>query len=200
MTLPMTFLLALSLSMDAFAASLAKGAAFRPSVPQALGVGVAFGLFELATPVFGWLVGLTFSGWIEAVDHWVAFGLLVLVGAGMVRESLAGKEHCKGGCCDGNGCDGGGASARRRLGWAALATAAVATSVDATAVGITLAFTDVEILGTAAMIGAVTFAMALGGVCLGRVAGPLIGRRAELVGGLGLIAVGIKILAEHVLA
>lgn len=191
MTLPMTLLLALSLSMDAFAASLAKGAAFRPSVPQALGVGAAFGLFELATPVFGWLLGLTFSGWIEAVDHWVAFGLLVLVGTGMIRESLVGKGSCGAGD---------GVSARRHLGWAALATAAVATSVDATAVGVTLAFADVDILGTVATIGAVTFAMALGGVYLGRVAGPLIGRRAELVGGLGLIAVGSKILAEHLLA
>lgn len=186
MNLAMTCMLALGLSMDAFAASLAKGAALqRPSMPEALRVGAAFGFFEFATPLLGWALGLGFSSWIAAVDHWVAFVLLGVVGAGMVRQAVSGGETEAA------------APGRRRLGWWALATAAVATSLDATAVGVTLAFMDVPIVVTALVIGAVTFGMALGGVYLGRVAGPVFGRRAEAAGGLVLIAIGIKILVEH---
>jgi manganese efflux pump family protein len=185
MTFAMTCMLALGLSMDAFAAALAKGAALqRPSVPDALRVGAAFGFFEFATPMLGWALGLGFSSWIAAVDHWVAFVLLGVVGAGMVRQAVVGE-------------DGGQDDGRRRLGWCALAAAAVATSLDATAVGVTLAFMDVPIVVTAMVIGMVSFGMALGGVYLGRVAGPVIGRRAEAIGGIVLIAIGIKILVEH---
>lgn len=187
MTFAMTFMLALGLSMDAFAAALAKGAALkRPSVPDALRVGAAFGFFEFATPLLGWALGLGFSSWIAAVDHWVAFFLLGVVGTGMVRQALSGGDEDEAE-------DGG----RRRLGWWALGSAAVATSLDATAVGVTLAFMDVPIVVTAIVIGVVTFWMALGGVYLGRVAGPVIGRRAEGIGGVVLIAIGIKILVEH---
>lgn len=177
--------LALSLSMDSLAVALGKGAARdRPGVPDALRVGAAFGLCQLAMPVLGWAVGRAFADLIQVVDHWIAFGLLLAVGGAMIRNVLRHEAEGR---------------ASARAGLLALAAAALATSVDAGAVGVSLAMIRIDIVATALLIGAVTFAMAFCGVLLGRVAGPLLGRWAELAGGLGLIAIGTKILAEHTL-
>jgi manganese efflux pump family protein len=178
--------LAVSLSMDSFAAALGQGAAQkRPGIPEALRVGVAFGACQLLMAVIGWGVGVAFADLVQAVDHWIAFGLLLLIGSSMVRNALVGEADDE--------------AAVMRSGGLALLTMAVATSIDASAVGVGLAMADVNIATTATLVGLVTFLMGFGGVLLGRAAGPLLGRRAELVGGLGLIAIGAKILAEHIL-
>jgi putative Mn2+ efflux pump MntP len=186
-----SFALALSLSMDSFAAALGRGAArAEPGLPEALRVGLAFGACQLLMSVLGWGVGSAFAGPVQALDHWIAFGLLLLVGGSMVRHSLAAPAADERGD--------GGASARR-TGRLALATTAVATSIDASAVGVGLAMADLDIVATATLVGLVTFLLAFGGVLLGRAAGPLLGRRAELLGGLGLIAIGARILVDHTL-
>lgn len=178
--------LAVSLSMDSFAAALGRGAAQkRPGLSEALRVGIAFGACQLSMASIGWAVGSAFAGFVQAVDHWIAFGLLLLIGGSMIRNALAGEQDDD--------------AAATRSGWLALLTVAVATSIDASAVGVGLAMADVNIAVTASLIGIVTFLMGFGGVLLGRAAGPLLGRRAELIGGLGLLAIGTKILVEHTL-
>jgi putative Mn2+ efflux pump MntP len=178
--------LAFSLSMDSFAAALGRGAAQgRSGVSEALRVGTAFGACQLLMSVIGWGVGVSFAGTVQAIDHWIAFALLLSIGGSMVRNALGGEA-------DDN-------AAIKRSNWLSLLTTAVATSIDASAVGVGLAMADVNIATTATLVGLVTFLMAFGGVLLGRAAGPMLGRRAELVGGLGLIAIGAKILVEHTL-
>ena len=176
-------ILAFSLSMDSFAAALGTGAVLRrPGVGEALRVGVMFGGVQLATPLIGFALGLTFATYVEAVDHWIAFLLLLGVGGKMLWESFSAEDDD---------------SPHGRLALGQLFLMAVATSIDAAAVGVSLAVVDVDIVATCLLIGLVTFGMASGGVLMGRAAGPLFGKRAELVGGLGLIAIGVKILVEH---
>ncbi|WP_044563500.1 manganese efflux pump MntP family protein [Azospirillum sp. B4] len=186
MPITTSFALAFSLSMDAFAASLGKGASLnRPGMREAARVGAYFGLFELAAPILGWALGLSFARYIEAYDHWIAFGLLLVVGGRMSWLALRddGKDKPK----------------AERHSPLALAMTAIATSIDATAVGITLGYMNVDVPTTIALIGLVTFAMAFSGVMLGRAAGPVLGRWAEVVGGLGLIVIGAKVLYDHTL-
>ena len=170
--------------MDAFAASLGKGASLhRPSYREALRIGACFGLFELASPLLGWMLGLAFAGWIEAYDHWIAFTLLLFVGGRMSWLALRGEQA--------------GIAKPTRHTTLALAATALATSIDATAVGMTLGYMDVDVPTTILLIGFVTFARTVGGVLAGRVAGPALGRWAEFLGGLGLVAIGAKVLLEH---
>ena len=177
--------LAFSLSMDSFAAALGTGAVMRrPGLGEALRVGLLFGGVQLAMPLIGFTLGLTFAAYVEAVDHWIAFLLLLGVGGKMLWESLSDDD------ADDD-------SQPSRLGLGRLFLMAVATSIDAAAVGVSLAVMDVDIVGVCLLIGMVTFGMASSGVMMGRAAGPLFGKRAELLGGLGLIAIGIKILVEH---
>ncbi|WP_207460926.1 manganese efflux pump MntP family protein [Azospirillum sp. SYSU D00513] len=178
--------LAVSLSMDSFAAALGQGAArSRTGIPEAFRVGLAFGACQLLMAVVGWGLGVAFADLVQAVDHWIAFGLLLVIGASMVRNAVAGEADD--------------AAAAKRSGWLSLLTMAVATSIDASAVGVGLAMADMDIATTATLVGMVTFLMGFAGVLLGRAAGPLLGRRAEFVGGLGLVAIGAKILVEHTL-
>ncbi|MDE1150039.1 MAG: manganese efflux pump MntP family protein [Azospirillaceae bacterium] len=184
MPITTSFALAFSLSMDAFAASLGKGAALnRPGIREAARVGAYFGLFELAAPIIGWGLGLTFARYIEAYDHWIAFGLLLFVGARMAWLALFNHDED--------------APKAERHSPLTLVMTALATSIDATAVGITLGYMNVDVPTTIALIGLVTFAMAFGGVMLGRAAGPVLGRWAEVAGGIGLIAIGAKVLYDH---
>ncbi|WP_374652897.1 manganese efflux pump MntP family protein [Dongia sp.] len=176
--------LAFSLSADAFAASLGKGASLhRPGLREAARIGAYFGAFELGAPLVGLAVGWGIGGHIEAVDHWIAFTLLLIVGARMAWLAWSAEESD--------------APRPARHGALALMATALATSIDATAVGVTLGFMNVHIPATLATIGAVTFAMAFTGVLIGRAAGPLLGRWAEFAGGIGLILIGIKVLVEH---
>jgi len=182
-------LLGLAMSTDAFAAALGKGAAMaRPQWPQALRVGLIFGVVEAITPLIGWLLGSAASQYIEAYDHWVAFGLLGVLGLHMIWKALTEKD-------DEDDEDAVGGARHGRL--LTLALTGLATSIDAMAVGVGLAFVDVSIWAVSAVIGLCTFTMVTAGVMAGRVLGRMIGRRAEIVGGVILILVGTAILYEH---
>ncbi len=178
------FLIAVSLALDAFAVSVSSGIA----VPgfgwrQAVKMGCWFGGFQCLMPLLGWSLGSSVSRYIEAVDHWIAFGLLVLIGGKMVLEALRGGGEA--GTTD--------LSARR------LCVLAVATSIDALAVGVSMAMAsmEVDILLSALLIGVVAFVLSVAGGLAGRKLGGLFQRRAALAGGLVLVAIGVKILAEH---
>lgn len=179
-------LIGLAMSTDAFAAAIGKGAAMaRPRLPQALRAGLIFGVIEAITPVIGWLLGVAASRFIEAWDHWIAFALLAALGLHMIWQGLRLDDDEGGAGRDDNG------SVAR------LAIAGLATSIDALAVGVGLAFADVHIAVVAAVIGLCTFTMVTIGIMLGRVLGVIIGKRAEIAGGIVLIAVGGAILYEH---
>ncbi len=168
MPLATSVALAFSLSADAFAASLGKGASLnRPSLREAARIGAYFGAFELATPLIGLALGWSVGRYIQAVDHWIAFTLLLVVGARMSYPPGAAAMTTTS------------RSPAAIPRWPS-SPSALATSVDATAVGVTLGFMDVHIPMTIALIGAVTFSMAFGGVLIGRAAGPLLGRWATL--------------------
>ncbi|MBX6323754.1 MAG: manganese efflux pump [Rhodospirillaceae bacterium] len=182
MTFPAAILLALSLSMDSFAAALSRGAAqARLDLGEALRVGVFFGAFQTVAPLAGWMLGMGFAGYLAAVDHWIAFALLAGLGAKLIRDGLKGRP----------------AEAAVRLPAAALAGLALATSIDATAAGVSLSLMSVDILAVAGLVGAVTFAAAVGGAIIGPVAAPALGRHAMMAGGLGLFGLGVKILIDH---
>jgi putative Mn2+ efflux pump MntP len=178
-------LIGLAMSTDAFAAAVGKGAAMtRPRLPQALRAGLIFGVVEAITPVIGWLLGSAASRFIEAWDHWLAFGLLVGLGLHMIHQAMQpADDDAEAG--DGN------ASVFK------LALAGLATSIDAMAVGVGLAFADVHSAVVAIVIGLCTFTMVTIGIMLGRALGVVIGKRAEIAGGVILIVVGSVILYEH---
>ncbi len=181
--------LSLSMSADAFAAAVGRGAAQRPGVLAAVGTGLVFGTVEAITPLIGWSLGLAASGLIAAVDHWIAFGLLATVG---LRMTVDGARHLR---LPRSEAEPGRGSTRK--GALALLATAVGTSVDAAAVGVTLAFLQADILAIAASIGLATFAMASIGMMVGRAVGARLGSVAEIAGGLGLVALGSSILADH---
>ena len=180
------FLIAVSLALDAFAVSVSSGIAVpRFGWRQAVKLGCYFGGFQFIMPLVGWFLGSSVSRYILAVDHWVAFGLLALIGGRMIYGALkksAGEEE------DAAAAD---LSARR------LTLLAVATSIDALAVGVSMAFMNLNILFAAAIIGVVAFTLSVVGGLVGRRLGGLFQRRAELVGGIALVAIGVKILIEH---
>ena len=176
------FLIAVSLSMDAFAVSVCKGlSAGRPRLGQCLTCGVYFGGFQVLMPFLGWLLGIRFQELITSVDHWIAFVLLGLIGFNMVRESLGPEE---------GGMD-------TSFGPRAMFPLAVATSIDALAVGVTFAFLNVPIYAAIGLIGATTLLLSALGVKAGAMFGNKLGTKAELVGGLVLMGMGLKILLEH---
>jgi len=187
MTLLSTTLLAFSMSTDAFAAAIGKGAVLRqPRFREALRTGLIFGVIEGLTPLIGWGLGYGASRHIEAWDHWVVFALLLLLGGRMILAGLSSPAP------EAQSED----QPRRHGGWLLVATA-VTTSIDALTVGIGLAFMEVNILVTALAIGLATTLMATLGVMLGRRLGALIGKRAELLGGVVLIGIGTAILQDH---
>lgn len=179
-------LIGFAMSTDAFAAAIGKGAAMRrPRFPDALRVGLIFGVIEGITPVLGWLLGRAALQYVEAFDHWIAFGLLGALGLHMIINGIGPDEA--------EGED----DPARHHGFWRLAVTGFATSIDAMAVGIGLAFLDVHIGVMALVIGLCTLTMVTAGVMLGRVLGTLVGKRAEIVGGVILILIGSTILYEH---
>lgn len=181
-------LLGFAMSTDAFAAAMGKGAAMtRPRIGQALRAGLIFGTIEAITPVIGWLLGKGASRYIEAWDHWLAFALLLALGLHMIWNGLK-PDH------------GEPADEAKRHGVVGLALTGLSTSIDALAVGVGLAFVDTPIAVVAVAIGLCTFTMVTLGIMLGRVLGEMVGRRAEVIGGVILIGVGAVILYEHVWA
>lgn len=175
-------LIAVGLAMDAFAVALCKGLAMKkPDIRSILIVGVWFGFFQAIMPVIGYLLGNSFYGYLADYDHWIAFILLLAIGLNMIREALSGEEE---------GVD---ASTAFRT----MLVLAVATSIDALAVGISLAMTGDGIAMPAVVIGVVTFLLSAVGVKIGSVFGDRFGSKAELVGGVILILIGLNILLEH---
>ncbi|NMJ42384.1 manganese efflux pump MntP [Roseomonas sp. JC162] len=184
-----TLTLAFSMSVDAFAAAIGKGAALdRPRLAEALRTGVIFGSVEAVTPVIGWAAGLAASASVAAVDHWIAFALLALVGGRMLLAALRGQDD-----------EEAPRRPQRRHGTAILLATAVGTSLDAMAVGVTLAFIGADIVVAALAIGLATALMATFGMLIGRFLGGRFGQVAEALGGVALIGLGCKILAEHTL-
>lgn len=179
-----TTALAFSMSADAFAVALCRGASSeRPSFLKAFKTGALFGVIEGITPVLGWCIGLAASGFIASVDHWIAFFVLVFIGVKMIYESLQPSEAKE-------------APASKHSLKQSIVIA-LSTSMDALAVGVTLAFLDVNIWIASAAIGLATCVMVTFGVLVGQYAGKFLGKAAEGLGGVILVAIGCKILVEH---
>lgn len=175
------FLLAVGLSMDAFAVSVCKGLALPRATWREMALaGLWFGAFQALMPAAGFLLGSSFQELIAAFDHWIAFGLLSFIGAKMIADAFSGEEAAD-------------PSFHPRT----MLVLAVATSIDAMAVGITFAFLQVRLLPALLLIGFTTFCFSAAGVKLGNLFGSRYQRRAELAGGVILILIGTKILLEH---
>ena len=183
-------LLAVGVSMDAFAVSICKGLAMKKATLKAgLTCGAWFGGFQALMPLIGFFLGTLFAEAIEAVDHWVAFILLGIIGINMLKEALEKQEECCCCCADEHNAD---------LGIKTMFVMAVATSIDALAVGISLAMAgDVNIWLSVALIGLTTFSFSAAGVKIGSIFGAAFEKKAQLAGGLILILIGVKILLEH---
>lgn len=182
MSLPELLIIAVGLSMDAFAVSICKGLSMKTmSWKNAVIVGLYFGGFQALMPAAGYLLGSQFREAIVSVDHWIAFALLVLIGLNMVKESRSRDVEC-------SDCS---------VAFGNMILLAIATSIDALAIGVTFAFLQVRIMAAVSMIGCVTFLLSIAGVKTGNVFGVRYKSRAELAGGLILILMGTKILLEH---
>jgi putative Mn2+ efflux pump MntP len=184
MTFWALFFIALGVSADAFAVALTKGVHMRRfSLRNAVVIALTFGAFQALMPVLGWLVGTQFARYITEFDHWVAFGLLAIVGGKMLWEAFSAHEDTE--------------RDTDTLDVKQLLVLAVATSIDALAVGITFAFVPVSIGGAASLIGVTTAVFAFVGVAIGRRVGARFGKPAEIVGGVVLILIGTRILLDH---
>lgn len=178
-------LLAAGLSMDAFAVSVCKGLSLgKIRLRHMLTVGAWFGIFQAIMPLLGYLLGSTLTQLVSEVDHWIACGLLAIIGGNMIREALDRDEDDE--------------LPDPSLSPAKMVLPAVATSIDALAVGVTFAFLDVPVVLAVCIIGAVAFTVSAAGVKLGSIWGAQYRNKAELAGGIVLILLGIKILAEGV--
>ena len=217
------FILAIGLSMDAFAVSICKGLALPKINLKSAGiVGLWFGAFQALMPLIGYLLGVNFRSYIVSVDHWIAFVLLALIGANMIKEALSdddeeeeveirnlkrGSEEGTIGVCSLDSCSisptGQVALSRKDngikeiLGFKTMFLLAVATSIDALAMGITFAFLNVNIIPAISFIGVVTFTCSAIGVKIGNIFGLKYKSKAEIAGGVILILLGCKILIEH---
>lgn len=175
------FLIAVGLSMDAFAVSVCKGLSVqRLEKKQIVLAGLYFGGFQALMPVLGYIVGSRFEALIVSVDHWIAFGLLAFIGLNMIKEAFDEDEELN-----------------DDFSVKTMTLLAVATSIDALAVGVTFAFLRVNIVSAAALIGLTTFCLSALGVCIGHKFGARYKKSAELAGGVILILMGTKILLEH---
>ncbi|WP_455540036.1 manganese efflux pump MntP [Terrisporobacter sp.] len=189
------FILAVGLSMDAFAVSICKGLAIRKvTFKDCAKVGLYFGGFQAGMPLIGFILGIQFKDYITSIDHWIAFILLAFIGINMIRESMekdntedivnlaeaaVGEEEVN------------------QLGFKNMIMLAIATSIDALAVGVTFAFLQVDIIPAVSFIGIVTFVLSAIGVKIGNVFGTKFKSKAEFAGGVILILIGLKILFEH---
>lgn len=179
------FLIAVGLSMDAFAVSICKGLKMqRFNVRHAGVIALAFGGFQALMPVIGWFLGKQFESYITGIDHWIAFVLLAVIGGKMAVESFKKEEEDS-------------SNENEKLDVKELLVLAVATSIDALAVGITFAFLQVSIVPAVSLIGVITFVLSAVGVFIGHKFGAKFKSKAELAGGIILILIGLKILLEH---
>lgn len=175
-------LLGVGLAMDAFAVSICKGLSMKKMEwKKAIVIALYFGIFQALMPVIGFLLGVGFEEKITSIDHWIAFGLLSIIGINMIREAFDNKEDEENDSVD----------------FKSMIVLAVATSIDALAVGVTFAFLRVNVILAVAIIGIVTFIISICGVKIGNVFGDKYESKAEIAGGLILILLGLKILLEH---
>lgn len=182
MGITVLFILAVGLSMDAFAVAICKGLSIEKlKFKHAVWVGLWFGAFQALMPLAGYFLGAQFSDRITAVDHWIAFALLAVIGGNMIKEAFSSEGENSDAC----------------LSAKAMFPLAVATSVDALAVGVTLAFLNVNIAAAVSFIGIVTFVISSVGVKIGNVFGAKYKSKAEIAGGIILILLAVKILIEH---
>lgn len=181
MSLFSLFVIAVGLSMDAFAVSICKGLSMpKMKWNNALLAGLYFGGFQALMPVIGYLLGTQFERYITSIDHWIAFVLLAIIGINMIRESREEDE-----CMDDS------------FDVKTMLLLAIATSIDALAVGVTFAFLQVQIIPAVCFIGVVTFCFGVAGIKIGNVFGSRYRSKAELAGGIILVVMGVKILLEH---
>ena len=177
-------LIAVGLSMDAFSVSICKGLTTRKfSLRMALTCGLWFGFFQALMPVVGYFLGEQFEGFVDAYAHWIAFGLLILIGANMIREAVWGEKEEN--------------ESSNSLDFKTMLLLAVATSLDALAVGVSLACIQVNIWLAVIIIGVTTFIFSVLGVKIGNVFGSKYEKSAGIFGGIILIIIGLKILLEH---
>ena len=176
------FLIALGLSMDAFAVAICKGLSVQKlQVKHMVLVGAYFGVFQAVMPLIGYFLGSQFQSYIVSVDHWIAFVLLAVIGLSMIREAVSKDEE----------------EVNASFDVKTMVLLAVATSIDALAVGVTFAFLNVDIVPAVSFIGIITFVLSMIGVKIGNVFGARFKSKAEIFGGIVLILIGGKILLEH---
>ena len=180
MSLITLIILAVGLAMDAFAVSITNGLAIKNiKIKDACKIATFFGGFQGLMPIIGWLLGKSFSDFMNGFDHWVVFGILLIIGVKMIYEALKNEEHAE--------------LSDRNLSLKTLLFLAVATSIDALAIGVSFSLMKVAIIFPAIVIGIITFFISFIGVYIGKKLGSLFGRRMEIIGGLILIAIGIKV-------
>lgn len=175
-------IISIGLSMDALAAAICKGLSLRTlKLKDSLKIGLYFGVFQGLMPLIGFFLGSSFKGKIEAIDHWIAFVLLLIIGLNMIREARSNKNTCMDNALD----------------FRHMCILGIATSIDALAIGVTLAFLDVNIISSALTIGITTFIISSLGSYLGHGFGAKYKDKAEIAGGIILILMGTKILLSH---
>ena len=176
-------LIGVGLAMDAFAVSICKGLSMKKKInyKKALIVALYFGLFQGGMPLIGYALGVSFEEIVLSIDHWIAFILLSVIGIGMIKESLGDEEE----------------SLNDKVDFKTMIILAIATSIDALAIGVTFAFLNVNIIFASLLICVITFVISYFGVVFGNKFGDKFGSKAELVGGIILILMGLKILLEH---
>lgn len=180
-----TLFIAFGLAMDAFAVSITSGIAIKHlKIHHALRISGSFGLFQAFMPLIGWLAGLSLMNYISGVDHWIAFGLLAFIGSKMIYESISLEKTEK---------------ETNPLNIYVLLMLSIATSIDALAVGVSFAFLQIAIVTSVIIIGTITFALSFLGVFAGGKFGHIFENKIEIAGGLVLIAIGTKILLEHLI-
>ena len=174
--------MAIALAMDAFAVAICKGLTVKKIKPRHLLItGLYFGGFQALMPLIGYFLGVNFRQYIESVDHWIAFALLGIIGANMIKESFSKDDEAH----------------TDDFSFKSMLPLAVATSIDALAVGVTLAFLKVNVATSVSLIGVITFLISATGIWLGRKVGCKFKSKAEFLGGAILILMGIKIVLEH---
>ncbi len=180
-------LISLSLAMDALAVSLCKGLSMpKLNLKHALIISAFFGVFQAIMPLIGWLISNSFKSYIEDFDHWIAFGLLLLLGIKMIIDAIKQQDE---------------EASEYKLDFKELTLLAISTSIDALAVGITLAFLGTSLWGAVTCIGVITFVLCFVGVIVGNKIGNQLGikfqKASTIIGGVVLILIGLKILFQH---
>jgi len=176
-------LIAFGLAMDSFSVSIANGMATKTfKISKTLTIALFFGFFQGLMPIFGWLAGESIADYISAFDHWVAFGLLTIIGAKMIYGSITNKPN----------------NFLRAYSIKVILLLSIATSIDALAVGLSFSFLNISIFFPSIIIGVITFFLSFLGIYVGKRFGKILKNRIEILGGLILIIIGLKILLEHI--